>query len=152
MSVQHDTLIISRDFSAPVPKLFGLWSDAKALERWYLPGDEGWESKILEHDFRVGGRKHLSFGPAGEPPYQEDCRYEDIAIDERLVFSMTVSSSEQRLTSSLVTVEFQGSDLGTHVVMTEQIAILDGGDSSEERRQGWGEVFDRLVSEIQGSD
>jgi hypothetical protein len=32
--------------------------------------------------------------------------------------------------------------------MTEQMAILDGADSSEERRQGWGEVFDKLEAEL----
>ena len=148
MSVHHDTLTVSRDLPAKVETVFGLWADSKALERWYLPGDDGWKSQVLEHDFKVGGRKYLSFGPAGQPPYQEDCRFEDIVTNERILFSMTVSSPSERITSSMVTVEFSALDSGTRVQMTEQIAILDGGDSSEERRKGWGEVFDKLESEI----
>jgi hypothetical protein len=31
---------------------------------------------------------------------------------------------------------------------TEQIATLDRGDSSEERRQGWSETFDWLEAEV----
>ena len=104
--------------------------------------------EILEHDFTVGGRKHLCFGPVGEPPYHEDCRFEDIVTNERIVFSMTVSSGAGRLTASMVTVEFSSLDSGTRVQMTEQIAILDGGDSSEDRRKGWNEVFDKLELEI----
>jgi uncharacterized protein YndB with AHSA1/START domain len=148
MSVHHDTLTVSRDLAAPVATVFGLWADAKALERWYVPGDEGWKCQILEHDFEVGGRKHLSFGPTGEPAFEEDCRFEDIVTDERILFSMTVSSPKARLTTSMVSVEFSSIDSGTRVLMTEQIAILDGGDTSAEREKGWGEVFDRLEKEV----
>ncbi len=148
MTVHHDTIIVSRDLPASVATVFGVWCDAKALERWYLPGVEGWESQVLEHEFKVGGRKHLSFGPAGEPPYTEDCRYEDIVADERILYSMTVATGAGRITSSMVTIEFAAIDTGTRVAMTEQIAILDGGDTTEERRRGWGEVFDKLEAEF----
>ncbi len=148
MSVHHDTVTVSRDLAAVVPTVFGLWSDAKALARWYLPGDEGWSSEILEHAFRVGGRKHLSFGPKGETPYFEDCRYEDIVTDERILYAATVLQGTDRLTSSMVTIEFSPIPTGTRVLMTEQIAILDGKDSTEERRQGWQEVMDKLEAAL----
>ena len=61
---------------------------------------------------------------------------------------MTVSGGTGRITSSMVTVEFSAVDSGACVRMTEQIAILDAGDSSEGRRKGWGEVFDRLQKEV----
>jgi uncharacterized protein YndB with AHSA1/START domain len=148
MSVHHDSVTVSRNLATDVATAFGLWSDPQALARWYLPGVEGWTSSILEHHFAVGGRKYLSFGPAGEPPYQEDCRYEDIVANERIVYSMTVSNSAGRLTSSLVTVEFSAVGSATRVVVTDQIAILDGGDTAEGRRTGWGEVLDKLAAEV----
>ena len=48
----------------------------------------------------------------------------------------------------MVSIEFTSIDAGTRVLMTKQIANLDGGDSSEERREGLGEVFDRLEAEV----
>ena len=148
MSVHHDLLTVSRDLRADVSTVFGLWTDTKALARWYLPGDENWRCEILEHDFRVGGRNHLSFGPKGEPPYEEDCCFQDIVTDERILYSMTVSDASRRLTTSLVTIEFDAIEAGTRMRMTEQIAILDGTDTVEGRRRGWGEVFDRFEKEI----
>ena len=44
--------------------------------------------------------------------------------------------------------EIDNVDKGTRILMTEQIAILDGSETSEDRRQGWGEVFDRIEREV----
>ncbi len=144
MTVLHELVQVERTFSAPLEQVFSAWQDSEALGRWYLPGDESWSSEVVEHNFRVGGVKRLTFGPRGEIPYSEDCRYEDIVINERIVYTMTVAAGTQRLTASLVTIELSGTGSGTRVLMTDQLAILDGGDTAEERRQGWVEVLDRL--------
>ena len=146
MGVHHDTVTVARELKADVARVFGLWSDAKALARWYLPGDDNWSSEILEHAFEVGGRLRMSFGPTGETPYFEDCLYTDIVTDERILYAGTVLSGEERLTTSMITIEFHAIDGGTRVVSTDQIAILDGKDTSEERRQGWSEVLRNLAS------
>jgi uncharacterized protein YndB with AHSA1/START domain len=99
MGVTHDTISVTRELAAPIERVFHLWSDTKALQQWYLPSGDGWESEVLEHSFEVGGRNHLSFGRVGEPPFREDCRYEDIAQNERIIFSATVSTGDVRLAS-----------------------------------------------------
>ena len=96
------------------------------------------------HEFRRGGAKHLEFGPPGGPLYVEDCRYEDIVAERRICFVMTILSDGVALTSSLVTVEFLASGRRTEVVVTDQIAILDGSDSAADRERGWGETLDKL--------
>ncbi len=146
-TVQHDVLTVERQFNAQVDRVFTAWADAGALKRWYLPGGDGWQAEVLEHDFQVGGRKHVSFGPQGEEPYEEDCRYEDIVKNERIIYTMTVSAAGKRITASLVTVEFSETGQQTNLRVTEQMAILDGGDSSEDRETGWGEVLDKLAIE-----
>lgn len=144
MSVKHNTIVIERKFNADVKSTFATWRETKALAKWYLPGDATWSSQFHEHDFRVGGRKHLSFGPKGEEPYSEDCRYEDIIENERIVFTMTVLQRSKALSASLITAEFASVGSQTQITMTEQMAALDGLDSSDERTAGWHEVFDRL--------
>jgi uncharacterized protein YndB with AHSA1/START domain len=144
----HDTVVVRRTVAAPPGRVFQAWSDAAALERWYVPGDGTWSSKILAHDFRPGGVKRLEFGPPGETPYVEDCRYEDIVPERRICFVMTILRGRTPITTSLVTVELFAHGARTDVVVTDQIAILDGGDSAAGRERGWGETLDKLLGEV----
>jgi uncharacterized protein YndB with AHSA1/START domain len=147
MTTVHDTVVVRRSYDAPAARVFAAWSDAAALARWYVPGDATWSSKVLTHDFRPGGAKKLEFGPPGER-YVEDCRYEDIVLDRRICFVMTILRGRVPLTTSLVTVELVESGARTELQVTDQIAILDGGDSAAGRERGWGETLDKLGPEL----
>ena len=143
----HDTIVVRRTCAAPVGRVFRAWHDPAALGRWYMPGN-GWSNDLKEQDFRVGGAFRLTFGPAGEPPYFEDTRYQDIVADTRIIFAMTIGRGDTRLTTSMVTVEFLARESRTEVTVTEQIVILDGGDTAAAREEGWGETLDKLVVEF----
>jgi uncharacterized protein YndB with AHSA1/START domain len=113
-----------------------------------VPGDASWSSKILVHEFRRGGAKKLEFGPPGGPTYTEDCRYEDIVPERRVCFVMTILRANVPITTSLVTVELLALGSRTEVVVTDQIAILDGSDGAKERERGWVETLDKLPLEL----
>jgi uncharacterized protein YndB with AHSA1/START domain len=140
----HHTIRLTRKLAAPRRAVFAAWTRPEALARWYLPGDENWTSRILEHDLRVGGAKRLSFGPAGGPTYTENARYEDIVENARLCFAMTILRGAERITTSMVTVEFLGDGQTSELRVTEQLVLLNGGDTAEAREVGWGETLDRL--------
>jgi uncharacterized protein YndB with AHSA1/START domain len=147
----HHTVTLTQTYDATAERLFAAWSDAARLARWYAPGDATWELHIVEHDFRVGGRKHLTFGPKGGRRYSEDCRYEDIVDGRRICFSMTVANAESRMTTSMVTVEFFAKGARTELKLTDQLAVLDGGDgpaSAREREAGWLETIGKLPAEL----
>jgi uncharacterized protein YndB with AHSA1/START domain len=141
----HHTVVVRRRYEAPVARVFRAWTDSAALEAWHTPGDDSWTSKFLEHDFRVGGVKRFRFGPPGQTPFFENCRYEDIVPDRRLCYSMTISHGDVRITTSMVTVEFIAHGNGTEVIVTDQLVVLDGGDTAGDREQGWGETLDKLT-------
>lgn len=140
----HHTIVLTRTFAAAPTTVYAAWTDPKALALWYLPGDQAWTSRILEHDLRVGGRKRLTFGPAGGPTYTEDARYEDIVENARLCFAMTILRGEERLTTSMVTAESIAVGGATELRVTEQLVLLSGEDGAAEREAGWGETLDRL--------
>jgi uncharacterized protein YndB with AHSA1/START domain len=144
----HDTIVVTRTYDASPRRVFAAWADTAALGRWYVPGDATWTSRIEAHEFRVGGRKHLTFGPKGGPRYSEDCRYEDIVENWRLCFSMTIARDGVRLTTSMVTVELVPEGARTRVKVTDQCAALDGGDTAADRERGWGETLDKLPAEL----
>ena len=144
----HDTVVMQQGFDAGVARVFDAWGDTEALQRWCYPGDEQWLSTLKENDFRVGGRKVSSFGPPGDEPYVEDSRYLDIVPEQRIVLTETISQGDRRISTSQITVEFTDDGSGTSLTITDQIALLDGGDSGEARRSGWSEVLKRLVAEV----
>ena len=145
ISTRHDTVVVRRSYPATPARVFSAWRDPEALVRWYMPGDNGWSSQVVTHDFRVGGMKQIVFGDRDEVPYFEDCRYEDIVADRRLCYSMTISRSDERITTSMVTVELLANVGGTEVVVTDQLVILNGSETASDREQGWGETLDKLT-------
>jgi uncharacterized protein YndB with AHSA1/START domain len=143
-AVSHHTIVVKCQVAARVPAVFNAWRDPAALGRWYLPGDDTWSSQIARHEFAVGGVKRIAFGPRDEVPFTEDCRYVDIVTGHRLCFSMTIGRADKRLTTSMVTVEFADVNGRTDLTVTDQLVILDGGDSDADRRRGWGETLAKL--------
>jgi uncharacterized protein YndB with AHSA1/START domain len=142
-SVIHDTVVVRRLYEASAGRVYRAWTDAALLERWYVPGDDKWSSKIVERDFRVGGGQRITFGPPHET-FVEDCRYVDIVPDQRICYAMTIARGDTRITVSMVTVELMPQGDRTSVRVTDQLAILDGGDTVDDRQRGWGETLDKL--------
>jgi len=147
LGVLHDTIVVRRLYEAAVERVYHAWTDTRLLERWYVPGDHTWSSKIVHHEFRVGGDKRIAFGPPDET-FVEDCHYVDIVPNRRLCYAMTIARGDIRITVSMVTVEFDSHGKGTEVRVTDQVAILDGGDTSDDRERGWGETLDKLSPAI----
>lgn len=145
VTTSHHTVVVRRSYDFPVSEVFRAWQDPKALAIWHGPGDHTWTMKVLEHDFIVGGRRRFVFGASGEPPYHEDCRYEDIVPEQRICYAMTVAHKDVRITCSMVTIEFHAKGGKTDLVATDQLAILDGGDTAADRERGWGETLGKLA-------
>ena len=142
-SVIHDTVIVRRTYDSTPERVYRAWMEPALLERWYVPGDEKWSAKIVEHDFRVGGGKWITFGPP-EETFSEHCHYVDIVPNRRICYAMTIARGDTRITVSMVTVEFIPHPEQCEVRVTDQLAILDGGDTAKDRQRGWGETLDKL--------
>jgi uncharacterized protein YndB with AHSA1/START domain len=143
ISTQHDTVRSRIMLAASPERVFAAWADADQFERWYVPGDEDWVAHVIAHEFRVGGVKKLAFGRPGES-YLEDCRYEDIVENARICYAMTISRGETRITTSMVTMELFAHGGETECVVTDQLVLLDGGDTAADRERGWGEALAKL--------
>ena len=138
-STTHSTFVIERDYDAPAARVFAAWADKSAKGQWFGPS-EG------EHqlDFREGGREHLLADVHGAV-YTYDALYEDIVLDERIVFTYNMHRDGKRMSVSVTTVELlpAGGDK-TRLRYTEQGVFLDGEDTPELREQGTRELLDKL--------
>jgi len=144
-TVVHDTVVVHRLYEATTERVYRAWTDAALLERWYVPGDHTWSAKLTSHDFRVGGGKRITFGPPSET-FVEDCHYVDIVPNRRICYAMTIARGDTRITVSMVTVELTPRGERCDVRVTDQLAMLDAGDTAKDRERGWGETLDKLTA------
>ena len=142
-STVHSTFSVERTYEASPARVFAAWSDPKARLQWEAIGDN-FTTTYTQNDFRVGGRDVSKFDFGKSDQYVADARYEDIVKDCRIVYAYTMSHNERRISSSLTTISLTPVAEGTHVVLTEQITILDGGDKVEYRQAGIAGQLDQL--------
>ncbi|WP_248927774.1 SRPBCC family protein [Paenibacillus hamazuiensis] len=140
-SIVHNTFVIERVYQASPAKVFASWSDPKLKEQWF--------PKAETFEFRVGGTELTRGGPPGGPVYVFDARYQEIAADERIVYTYTLDMGETRISVSVATIEFKPEGSGTKLILTEQGVFLDGYDTPAQREHGTKEMLDRLGESLQ---
>jgi len=70
--------------------------------------------------------------------------------DRRIVYSYVMECGDAVASVTLATVEFEPAASGTRLVLTEQIAFLDGLDSPDLREGGTRSLLDSLDEMLQG--
>jgi uncharacterized protein YndB with AHSA1/START domain len=141
-STQHDTFVIERTYDAPPARVFNAWAEPRAKARWFADPDER-EAKF-ELDFRVGGREINRGGPPCGPIYTYEARYQDIVLDERIIYTYDMHLGDKRISVSLATVELEPAGAGTRLIFTEQAVFLDGLDNRAQREAGTRDLLEKL--------
>jgi uncharacterized protein YndB with AHSA1/START domain len=139
-STSHDTFVIERDYGAAPEKVFALWTSKDQKLRWWgMPGDKNYTL-----DFKVGGEEHMKGGPHDGIAYGYDAVFHEIVPDERIVYHYTMDANGDRISVSVVTVEFVAGGDGTRLTYTEQGVFLDGRDEVAQREEGTSHLLDAL--------
>jgi uncharacterized protein YndB with AHSA1/START domain len=142
-TVVHATITVERRFLASPARVFAAWADPEARRRWDVPGED-WVVAEFVSEFRVGGREYSHFGPPGAPRYWSEGRYLDIVPGARIVSAGTMHDREAPSSSTLCTIEILPDGAGTKLILTDQSAYLGGRETPADRKEGWGEIVDRL--------
>jgi len=143
-SAVHGTFVLERTYAHPPRRVFAAWKpDAKG--RW-MGCHEGAEHAI---DFRVGGIETYRGGPRDGPIYRNETTFRDIVQDRRIVYAYEMYRDTDRISVSIVTVDFEPAADGCRLVFTEQGVFLDGRDTPAEREEGTRQLFDKLADELE---
>jgi uncharacterized protein YndB with AHSA1/START domain len=109
-----------------------------------------WVIAEQSYDFREGGRERKRFGPKDDPRFVADTLYLDIVPQRRIVFSYSMTSRGEPVSVSLTTVEMSPDGAGTRLLLTEQVAFLDGKDNAANREEGLASMLDKIGESLAG--
>lgn len=149
--VVHRTFSVERTYPALPSRVFAAFANPETKRRWFAESP-GFEVDEFAIDFRVGGFERTLFRAAGGAAGRNDTVFLDIVPDERIVFAYSLTDEEVRTSAALTTVELapntDGGETQTRLLLTEQVAFLDGVDGTASRLRGWGTLLDRLGDAI----
>lgn len=142
--IVHDTFVIERSYPSSPASVYAGFSDVEVKKRWFLPPADFATTESYQNDFRVGGKETSRFlfidrSPGGSPAgtvMGNDSIYMDIVENQRIVYTYSMLVGEERISTSLATVQFISEGKGTRLVFTEQAVYYVESDALQHRKQG----------------
>jgi uncharacterized protein YndB with AHSA1/START domain len=147
-STVHDTFVINRTLAFRPELVFAAWTSAEAKSHWFV-GPSGWQAKLRELDFRVGGREQVIGHKPDGFASRFDARYHEIVPNQRIVYVYDMYVNDRQISTSLATIEFEERGAGTALVITEQGVFPNGLDDARSREHGTHGLVDQLERALQ---
>jgi uncharacterized protein YndB with AHSA1/START domain len=146
-SVVHATFRIERQYAASPARVYRALTERDAKDRWFARSD-GLTLIERSMDVRPGGREVAKGRWASGMVSTFDALYFDVVPDSRLVYTYEMHLDARKISVSLATIDLRARDGGTHLVMTEQGAFLDGYDDAGSRERGTQQLLDALGASL----
>lgn len=150
MTITNATFKIERLVDASPERVFAAYATLEAKSAWFkAPSDV--ETLDRDFDFREGGKErfHARWPDGKVTDFQAS--YHDIQENSRIVLVYDLLHIGNRLSVSLMTLEFRAEGSKTRLIHTEQGCYLTGGmDAAKGREHGTTWHVDNLVALIEG--
>ena len=142
VKVVHRSFVIERALPGSPAHAFRFWSDHQLKRRWNSCHPD-WTVVEDHFDFRVDGRESLIWLMPSGTEQAMLAHFLEVHPRQRIVYAYTMRTNGNPVSSSLVTVEFEGRDGKTVMTFTEQAVFADVRDA-DIRESGTGYGFTRL--------
>jgi len=141
MQAGNRTVSLKRTFNAPIKLVWEAWTQPEHIALWW--GPKGMNTKVIEHDFRVGGKwKYTMEMPDGNE-FISDGVYS--VIDE---FEKIFSSANFKPMTEGVEIQALFEEDGDKTNFTFNVVHATEEYCKQQEKMGimngWGAVFDRL--------
>lgn len=150
VNVDHRTFVIERPLPGRPAHAFRFWSDHQLKRRWNACHPD-WEVIEDWFDFRVDGGERMIWRMPDGTEQAMVATLLEIHPRERIIYAYTMRTDGISISSSLVTVEFAGTDMTTMMTFTEQAVFGDPKDG-DIRESGTGAGFERLCQAMLEDD
>lgn len=152
MTVTNATFTIERVLNAAPARVFAAYTSLEAKSAWFkAPSDI--ETLNRDLDFRVGGKERFHALWPGGMITDFQATYHDIVESERIILAYDLFHNADKLSVSLMTLEFRAEGDTTRLIHTEQGSYLTGGvEAVKSREHGTTWHIDNLVAVIEGRE
>lgn len=145
-------IVIEREFNAPVELFWKAWTETPQIEKWF--GPEGFDTKVKENDFRVGGKfDYVMIGP-DKKEYPAVGNFQEIASLKKIVSTDAFGDDFAKenpnldLPSGTMTVTTLFEPVGDRTKLTIQIDHASVEDRKKHEAMGvvagWQSSLDKL--------
>lgn len=152
MTVTNATFTIERLLNASPARVFAAYASLEAKSAWFkAPSDI--ETLDRDFDFRVGGRERFHARWPNGMVTDFQATYHDIAENARIILVYDMFRNGEKLSVSLLTLEFRAEGDRTRLIHTEQGSYLVGGaEAVRSREHGTTWHIDNLVALLDGHE
>ena len=154
-------IVITREFAAPRQLVWDVWTTPKHIEKWF--GPKGFDTRVEELDFRVGGRSnYIMVGPDGTE-YPAAGTFKEIVPIEKIVSTDEWGEGIDKIEA------FKNVDLPQGMILTAlfddlgqrtKLTLITSHKTVEDKKKheeigvvaGWNSSFDKMdeyLAEIQ---
>jgi uncharacterized protein YndB with AHSA1/START domain len=139
------TLTLKRTFNAPIALVWQAWTQPEHIAQWW--GPKGMETKVAEHDFKVGGQwKYVMLMPDGNEFIGEGI-YSEIIELEKIVTSANFKPMTEGVELQVL-LEAHGDQTQFTFNVVHPTEAYCKQQEQMGFYNGWGSTFDRLEDYI----
>lgn len=142
VTVDHRSFVIERKLPGSPAHAFRFWSEHELKRRWNACHPD-WQVIEDRFDFRVDGHESMIWLMPDGTKQTMLAHFLEVHPRQRIVYSYTMRTNDVPISSSLVTVEFEGRDGKSTMTFTEQAVFANPADG-DMRENGTGIGFSRL--------
>ena len=141
MDKSNRTVTINRVFNAPIELVWEAWTQPEHIAQWWSP--KGMETKIIEHDFSIGGKWKYSMPMPNGAEFVADGEYTEIIELEKII-----SLANFRPMTEGVEIQSLFEKDGDKTIFTFNVVHPTEEYKIQQEKMGilngWGSVFERL--------
>lgn len=157
MSAQTQDIVIERVLNAPRQLVWNAWTQREHLMRWW--GPKTFTCPDCTIDFREGGKYHYSMMSPDGMKFWVTGTFEKINPIEQFSYTDSFADEHGNVVGAshygmpgdmpeIMHVNVTLEDLGAKTKMTLVHRGLPAGETSEQTKQGWNEMFDKLEATV----
>jgi len=145
-SNSYEILVLKRQFSASIERVFDAWTKTEILAQWF--GPQGAVVSHAENDLSVGGKYIIEITSPDGNNIKHFGQYVQITRPHTLIFSWMLENqpcggSAGLCAETLVSLEFKSLETATELTLTHE--RLPGKQAYDGHKFGWNSSFDSLT-------
>lgn len=147
MNAANRTLTLERTYNAPIQLVWDAWTQPEHIAQWW--GPKGMETKVVEHNFTVGGSWKYSMKMPNGGDFIADGVYSEIVELKKIITSANFRPMTEGVELQVL-LEANGEQTKFTFHVVHETEEYCKQQEAMGFYNGWGSTFDRLGDYFEG--